>query len=109
MPSVEFSDDESHVIPDKTEMARLKRSKRARQDEAEREDDDDDDHPMTMVNTRPLPKKRRNGVALGSTSSNGFGLSSQDKEKLVKVSEKLRKDADKLPVNEGESESSLYE
>ena len=106
MPSVDFSDDELHVTPDKTEMARFKRLKRARQDDAEREDDDDD--PMTMVNTRPLPKKRRNGVTLGS-SSNGFGLSSQDKEKLVKVAERLRKDADKLPVNEGESESSLCE
>jgi hypothetical protein len=97
--AVDFSDesDSNEQVLDKTEMARLKRRSRADQDQ----DRDQDEQPgstiiptMTMTTARPVAKKRK--------ATPGSGLTPEEREKLARTSERLKKDAQRLPVNEGE-------
>jgi hypothetical protein len=94
--AVDFSDesDSNEQVLDKTEMARLKRRSRADQDR------DEDEQPVstrpttTMTTARPVAKKRK--------ATPGSGLTPEEREKLARTSERLKKDAQRLPVNEGE-------
>lgn len=81
MSAVEFSTD-SDIPTDKTEQARLKRRQRAQQDGNDEEQ-------------QPTVKRRKNGGVAA-------GLTAEEREKLLRTSQRLRKEADKLPVNEGE-------
>jgi hypothetical protein len=102
--AVDFSDEsdpDEQVFPDKTDMARLKRRSRADQDQ----DRDQDEQPgstiiptMTMTTARPVAKKRK------AASGSGSGLTPEEREKMTRTSERLKKDAQRLPVNEGEPE-----
>lgn len=100
---VDFSDesDSNERVPDKTEMARLKRRSRADQDQDQ--DQDQDGQPIsTMTTARPVAKKRK------TTSGAGTGLTLEEREKMARTSERLKKDAQRLPVNEGELESLVF-
>jgi len=105
-PTVDFSDESDpdereQVFPDKTEMVRLKRRSRADQDQ----DRDQDEQPgstiiptMTMTTARPVASKKRKVTS-------GSGITPEEREKMARTSERLKKDAQRLPVNEGELES----
>lgn len=84
MNAVDFSTD-SDTPTDKTEQARLKRRQRAQQDGNDEEQ-------------QPTVKRRKNGGVAA-------GLTAEERENLLRTSQKLRKEADKLPVNEGEPTS----
>lgn len=99
--AVEFSDesDSNEQVLDKTEMARLKRRSRADQDHDQ--DRDRDDQPVSSTisvptTQRPVAKKRK--------TASGSGLTPEEREKMARTSERLKKDAQRLPVNEGELE-----
>lgn len=103
--AVDFSDESDsneQVFPDKTDMARLKRRSRADQDQ----DRDQDEQPgstiiptiPTMMTARPVASKKRKVTS-------GSGITPEEREKMARTSERLKKDAQRLPVNEGELES----
>lgn len=102
--AVDFSDesDPDERVLDKTDMARLKRRSRADQDQ----DRDQDEQPgstiiptiPTMMTARPVASKKRKVTS-------GSGITPEEREKMARTSERLKKDAQRLPVNEGELES----
>jgi hypothetical protein len=105
-PTVDFSDESDpdereQVFPDKTKMARLKRRSRADQDQ----DQDQDEQPIstipTMMTARPVTNKKRKVTS-------GSGITPEEREKMARTSERLKKDAQRLPVNEGEPESPVF-
>lgn len=105
-PTVDFSDESDpdereQVFPDKTKMARLKRRSRADQDQ----DQDQDEQPIstipTMMTARPVTNKKRKVTS-------GSGITPEEREKMARTSERLKKDAQRLPVNEGEPESLVF-
>jgi hypothetical protein len=106
--AVDFSDesDSNEQVLDKTEMARLKRRSRADQDQNQDRDQNQgqDEQPVSSTmsvptSQRPVAKKRK------TASGSGSGLTPEEREKMKRTSERLKKDAQRLPVNEGEPES----
>jgi hypothetical protein len=106
-PTVDFSDesDSDERVLDKTEMARLKRRSRADQDQNQDRDQNQgqDEQPGSSTisvptSQRPVAKKRKTA----SNSGSGTGLTPEEREKIARTSERLKKEAQRLPVNEGE-------